>query len=173
MLSAHKDTKKTVFFSIALFMFYIGVAGCGNETVNLTKGQTTPSFNLPRMHNGSLRFPQDLKDNVIAIRFWADWCSFCKTEMRDIEPVYQKYKDQGLVVLAINVRQDQKTVQAFIKDLDISYDVLLDKTGKVARSYGVSGLPISYFIGRDGTLHTRILGESTPEVFETIVKALL
>jgi peroxiredoxin len=120
-----------------------------------------------------LQFPQELKGNVIAIRFWADWCPFCKTEMRDIEPVYQKYKDQGLVILAINVRQDQSTVQAFIKDLGISYGVLLDETGEVARAYGVSGLPISFFIGRDGTLQTRILGESTPEVFETIVQELL
>jgi len=165
--------KKKVFFSIALFMYYISIAGCSNETVSLTKGQTTPSFNLAKMHNGSLRFPQDLEDKVIVIRFWADWCPFCKTEMRDIEPVYQKYKDQGLVILAINVRQDQKTVQAFIKDLGISYTVLLDKTGEVARSYGVSGLPISYFIGRNGTLQTRVLGESTPEVFETIIQELL
>ena len=168
-----KNTKKNLFLNIALLMMLISIAGCGEETVNLTKGQATPAFDLPKMQTGQLQFPQELKGNVIAIRFWADWCPFCKTEMRDIEPVYQKYKDQGLVILAINVRQDQSTVQAFIKDLGISYDVLLDETGEVARAYGVSGLPISFFIGRDGTLQTRILGESTPEVFETIVQELL
>jgi peroxiredoxin len=125
------------------------------------------------MHQGSLNFPDDLKNKVVAIRFWADWCPFCKTEMRDIEPVYQKYKDQGLVILAINVRQDQDTVQEFIQNLNVSYDVLLDESGEVARAYGVSGLPITFFIGRNGTLQTRIVGESTPQTFETIIQGLL
>jgi peroxiredoxin len=158
---------------IVFLILVITIIGCDSETTKLTKDQPTPAFDLPKMHQGSLRFPEDLKNKVIAIRFWADWCPFCKTEMRDIEPTYKKYKDKGLVILAINVRQDQKTVQAFIKDLNISYDVLLDESGEVARAYGVSGLPITFFIGRDGTLQTRILGESTPEVFETIIQDLL
>jgi peroxiredoxin len=139
----------------------------------LAKGQPAPAFHLSQMDQGSLNFPDDLKNKVVAIRFWADWCPFCKTEMHDIEPVYQKYKDQGLVILAINVRQNQETVQAFIQKLNISYHVLLDESGKVARAYGVSGLPITFFMGRDGTLQTRILGESTPQTFETIIQGLL
>lgn len=167
-------TKKNRLFRNAILLLFITIlTGCGSETVNLAKGQATPEFDLPKMQNGSVRFPQDLKDKVVAIRFWADWCPFCKTEMRDIGPVYQKYKDQGLVILAVNVRQDQETVQAFIKGLDISYDVLIDETGEIARAYGVSGLPVSFFIGRDGTLQTRLLGESTPEVFESIIQELL
>ena len=168
-----KDTKKNQFLSVMFVLFFASVTSCGNETIILEKGQATPVFELAKMQNGSLRFPQDLKGKVVAIRFWADWCPFCKTEMRDIEPVYLEYKDQGLVILAINVRQDQKTVQAFINDLDISYNVLLDESGEVARTYGVSSLPISFFIGRDGTLQTRLLGESTPEAFESIVQELL
>jgi len=173
LLSTTKDTKKNQLLSVMFVLFFASVTSCGSETITLEKGQTTPVFELPKMQNGSLRYPQDLEGKVIAIRFWADWCPFCKTEMRNIEPVYLKYKDQGLVILAINVRQDQKTVQAFIKDLYISYDVLLDESGEVARSYGASGLPISFFIARDGTLQTRILGESTPEVFESIIQELL
>ena len=53
------------------------------------------------------------------------------------------------------------------------YDTLLDHDGEVARRYGVIGLPTTFMIDRNGRLHARIIGESTPEVFETLIKELL
>jgi peroxiredoxin len=93
--------------------------------------------------------------------------------MRSIEPVYRRYKDQGLRLLAINVRQDPETAAAFVAPLGITYEVLLDTDGAVARAYGVSGLPTTFFLDRQGRLAARVLGESTPEVFEQVVKGLL
>ena len=78
-----------------------------------------------------------------------------------------------VVILAINVRQDRDTAQKFISKLNISYDTLLDVEGEVARLYGVMGLPTTFFVERDGRLRSRILGESTPEVFEQIIKEML
>lgn len=153
---------------MAFFLF-----ACSDDTPQFSKGKPTPSFELTKLEGGSMSFPDDMKGKIITVRFWADWCPFCKTEMKDIEPIYQKYKDKGLVILAINVRQDQKTAAAFLSDMNISYDVLLDEEGEVARDYGVAGLPTTFVIDRNGNLHTRILGESTPEVFETIIKELL
>jgi len=110
---------------------------------------------------------------VVAIRYWADWCPFCESEMNQLEPVYRKYRDQGLVILAINVRQDRDTAKEFISRLNVSYDTLLDVEGEVARLYGVMGLPTTFFVERDGRLRSRILGESTPETFEQIVEDML
>ena len=93
--------------------------------------------------------------------------------MRDVEPIYRTYKDRGLRVLAINVRQDRETAASFIEHLGISYKVLLDEDGAVARTYGVIALPTTFFLDREGRLTTRILGESTPELFERIVNDLL
>ena len=107
------------------------------------------------------------------IRFWADWCPFCKGEMTALEPVYQRLRDQGLQILAVNVRQDAQTAKALRRQLGISYDTLLDSSGEVARAYGVQGLPTTFFVGRDGTRHNRILGESTPELTERLVSDLL
>ncbi|MEA3277606.1 MAG: TlpA disulfide reductase family protein [Pseudomonadota bacterium] len=155
------------------FLLAVSVlAGCG-ETPQLEKGQPVPGFSLQQLSGKSLAFPDELRGKVVAVRFWADWCPFCETEMQGIEPVYRKYREQGLSVLAVNVRQDPDTAQAFIDKLDISYDVLLDEEGGVARSYGVIGLPTTFFVDREGRLGARILGESTPEVFEGVVKELL
>lgn len=157
----------------ALLVSLLLSIGCSEEKSRLVNGQPAPAFTLERLEKGSLGFPRNLNGKVTAIRFWADWCPFCESEMQAMEPVYQIYRDQGLVILAINVRQDRKTAQDFVSKLDISYEVLLDTDGAVARKYGVIGLPTTFMIDRNGNLYNRILGESTPEVFEKIVRELL
>jgi len=149
------------------------LVGCGAQTPQLANGTPPPGFTLPRLEGGSARFPDDYRGQVVMIRFWADWCPFCKGEMSALEPVYQRLHDQGLHILAVNVRQDAQTAAAFVRSLGITYETLLDGSGEVARVYGVQGLPTTFVIGRDGTLHNRILGESTPELTERLVSDLL
>ena len=149
------------------------LSACSGETPRFDRGDPMPGFDLPRLDGGAVSFPADLRGQVVAIRFWADWCPFCEGEMRSIEPVYRAFREQGLTVLAINVRQDRDRAASFVEPLGISYDLLLDEEGAVARSYGVSGLPTTFFVDRQGRLATRILGESTPEVFEHILRELL
>ncbi|MCU7852116.1 MAG: TlpA family protein disulfide reductase [Candidatus Thiodiazotropha sp. (ex Monitilora ramsayi)] len=149
------------------------VTACGSDTTRLSNGHTAPKFQLEYLQRGDANFPDDFTGKVVVIRFWADWCPFCETEMRAIEPVYQKYRQQGLVVLALNVRQDRETAAAFVSKLNISYDALLDRDGEVAHAYGVLGLPTTFIIDRDGTLYTKIIGESTPQVFENILDELM
>jgi len=159
--------------SLLHLLFAIFLTGCGPETPGVTNGDPAPGFALQHLDGHSVTFPADLEGRVVAIRFWADWCPFCEGEMRSIEPVFRAYRNQGLTVLAVNVRQDPETAARFIESLGISYDVLLDEDGAVARSYGVSALPTTFFVDRRGRLVTRILGESTPEILERIVKDML
>lgn len=159
---------------ISLLVLCVGfLSACSTDKPQLQTGEAMPELTLPGLDGQPLTFPTGLEGKVVAIRFWADWCPFCESEMRDIEPVYLKYRDRGLAVLAVNVRQDQATARAFIDKLDVSYRVLLDEDGAVARRYGVIGLPTTFFVDRQGRLSTRILGESTPEAFENIVQGLL
>lgn len=149
------------------------LAGCGEQAPRLQRGEPPPAFELARLDGGQTRFPGQFRGQVVAVRFWADWCPFCESEMRAIEPIYRSYRDQGLVILAVNVRQDRSTAAAFIDKLGISYTTLLDTAGDVARQYGVLGLPTTFMVDREGRLHARIIGESTPEVFEAVVRELL
>ena len=96
------------------------LAGCDGEPPHLTPGEPPPPFTLPALEGGPVSLPEDLHGQVVAVRFWADWCPFCGSEMRSIEPVYRAYKDQGLRLLAVNVRQDAKTAAAFVAPLGIS-----------------------------------------------------
>ena len=159
--------------SFAAIVLALLLAGCGPEPPQLQPGAPAPPFRLPTLGGQALDFPADLKGQIVALRFWADWCPFCETEMRDLEPVYLKHRNQGLRILAVNVRQDRATAERFIARLGVSYEVLLDGDGVTARSYGVIGLPTTFFVDREGRLGARILGESTPEIIERVLRDLL
>jgi len=160
---------------LLLFLPLFLLAGCGDEPQypRLENQQPVPAFSLPDLAGKTLNFPRDGQGEVVVLRFWADWCPFCAPEMAAIEPLYQALKDRGLLVLAVNVRQDRETAARFIAKLGVSYPVLLDQDGKLARQFGVTGLPTTFFIDRAGRLHRRILGEADPALFEQIIRELL
>jgi len=149
------------------------LGGCEPQSPMLRIGTPAPAFVLNRLDGATTRFPEQFANQVVAIRFWADWCPSCRSEMTALEPVYRQYHDRGLVILAVNVMQPAETVRPFVKQLGISYDVLLDAQGEVTRQYQVMALPATYIIDRKGTIRTRILGESTPETFTKEIADLL
>ena len=158
---------------ISLLLAALFLVACGEEVPRLRNHEPAPAFALPDLDGKIWNFPQDFQSQVVVVRFWADWCPFCAPEMRDIEPIQEELRDQGLRVLAVNVRQDRETAARFIARLGISYAVLLDEDGALARQYGVTGLPTSYFIDRSGRLHNRILGEAPMQLFDKIVREML
>jgi cytochrome c biogenesis protein CcmG, thiol:disulfide interchange protein DsbE len=158
--------------SLSMIVLLLVVA-CSENKVALAKGQPTPDFNLENLQRQNVNFPGDFSNKVVLISFWADWCPSCKKELRDFETIYQKYHEQGLVVLALNIEQDEQTAEAFISDLNLSYDVLLDAKGDVAKRYATKSLPATLVLDREGNLHTRLLGETPADVFEEIITSLL
>ena len=149
------------------------LAGCEQELPTIKLGTPAPAFTLEQLDGPSVRFPEQSRGQVVAIRFWADWCPFCRSEMTALEPVYRQHRDRGLVILAVNVMQPPETVRKFIQELGVSYDVLLDRQGEVMRSYRVMGLPMTFIVDRQGVIRARIVGESTPQVFERAITNLL
>lgn len=152
------------FLTVPLLLF--ALTACDESGGGALKaGDAAPAFTLRHLDGRTVAFPQDFAGKVVALRFWADWCQFCRQEMTDIEPIYLKHKTEGLVVLAVNVGQDLDTVEKFTKSLGISYDVLLDGESEVAHAYRVLGLPTTFFIDRNGAVQGKILGESDAKVF--------
>jgi cytochrome c biogenesis protein CcmG, thiol:disulfide interchange protein DsbE len=152
------------------------LAACSGEPPpKLGRGDAPPAFDTLRLDGTHVRFPAEFAGRPVVIRFWADWCKYCEGEMKDIEAVYQRYKGQGgqgMEVLAINAGQDRATAAAFVGKLGISYPALLDEDAKIAKRYGVVGLPTTYFIGRDGKVAAKQLGEMTASAFERQVAEL-
>lgn len=150
------------------------LAGCGDDgPTAIPKGTPAPAFRAQRLDGGQVDFPADFRGRAVVLRFWADWCPYCNREMREIEPIYQRLKGQGLEVLAVNVAQTPGVARKFVEDTGISYPVLLDEKGQIARRYGVIGLPHTYFIDRQGRVQGKVVGETPGEVFEREAQRLL
>ncbi len=92
---------------------------------------------------------RDLRDHVVLINFWATWCPPCRKEMPDLDALYQRYKDQGLIVLAISDEEPAK-VTAYLRNHSVSYPILLDPGRKVNEEFHVDGIPKSFVYDRQG-----------------------
>jgi peroxiredoxin len=149
------------------------LAACEQNATAIKIGAPAPAFRLTQLDGPTVHFPEQFRGQVVVVRFWADWCPYCHDEMKALEPVYRQHRDRGLAILAINVLQPAATVRPYVDRLGISYAVLLDPQGDVTRDYRVMGLPMTFIVDRQGLIRARIVGESTPEVFEREIAGLL
>jgi thiol-disulfide isomerase/thioredoxin len=103
----------------------------------------------------------DLAGRPVVINFWATWCGPCRVEM----PMLEKYHNQlgsELVILAVNVREAERSVQAFSDELGLDFPILLDENSMVSDLYRIQGLPTTYFIdskSRITAVHIGVLSE--------------
>ena len=102
----------------------------------------------------------DLRGKVVLLNFWATWCVPCRTEMPALEALYQRHKEAGLVVLAINMDTlSSAGLEAFVKEVAVTFPIVLDPAWSTARLYQVRGLPTTYLIDRAGDVVVREVGE--------------
>jgi thiol-disulfide isomerase/thioredoxin len=110
----------------------------------------------------------NLKGKVVFLNFWATWCGPCRAEMPSMEALYQRYKEKGFEIVAVNYLENQKTVDAFTEKLSLSFPVTLDPSGRINGLYEVQAFPTTYIIDREGNIVTRVVGSldwNTPELF--------
>lgn len=118
-----------------------------------------PDFTLPTLSGESVRL-SGFRGKVVLLNFWATWCVPCRTEMPTIEDLYQRYKDRGLEVVAVNLDAlSTAGVEAFVKEVAVSFRIVLDPAWTTARAYRVVGLPTTYLIDRAGNVVVREVGE--------------
>jgi peroxiredoxin len=134
-----------------------------------------PDFALPTLSGESIRL-SDLRGKAVLLNFWATWCVPCRTEMPTMEALYQAYRDRGLAVVGINLDMlSTAGVETFVKEVTVTFPIVLDPSWSTARAYGVFGLPTTYLIDRQGNVVVREMGERdwTDGVSQMAVKGLL
>jgi len=101
-----------------------------------------------------------LRGQAVLVNLWATWCPPCRAEMPAIEKMYQEYKGQGFIVLAIDMtyQDDPLNVVPFMQEYGLTFPILLEETGDVAALYQLRSLPSSYFINRAGIIQEVVIG---------------
>lgn len=156
---------------LLLLLCAVLLSACGDPPTNLNIGDTAPAFKTTHLDGTPLEFPAAHAGRPVLLRFWADWCRFCEPEMKLIDIVRQRYPD--LAVLAVNAGQDKATVAAFMKKLGVGYPAALDESSRIAKRYGVVGLPTTYLIDGQGIVRGKIVGEADEAMFERHIRALV
>jgi cytochrome c biogenesis protein CcmG/thiol:disulfide interchange protein DsbE len=159
------------FFSLLCFLL---LTACGGDPPpKLNSGDAAPAFKTVQIDGAPVDFPAAFAGKPVVLRFWADWCKFCGPEMKLIDTLRQQYANRGLTILAVNAGQDKATVAAFMQKLGVGYPAALDENSKIAKSYGVVGLPTTYLIDGHGIVRGKIIGEADAAMFERHIQVLL
>jgi peroxiredoxin len=164
---------------LSLVWIYLSADRSGTSTAGQIpapqQGFIAPEFELKTPTGETIRL-SDLRGQAVLINLWATWCPPCRAEMQSIEKVYQEYKDQGFVVLAVNMtyQDDPFSVMPFVNEQALTFPILLDETGDMAAAYQLRSLPSSYFVGRDGVIHEVVIGGPMSEaLLRTRIEAIL
>lgn len=138
-------------------MMVLGTAASG-AAQTLDIGQPAPELALTDLAGNTHRL-SEYRGKGVLLNFWATWCVPCRTEMPSMEHAYHALKEKGLVVLAVNLDAGSRgPVNDFVKELALSFPILLDSAGTSTRTYRVFGLPTTFLIDRNGRLAGREVG---------------
>jgi thiol-disulfide isomerase/thioredoxin len=105
--------------------------------------------------------PTDLRSyagKVVIVDFWASWCAPCRRSFPWLNTMHDRYSDDGLVILAVNMDQDRGAADRFLAEYPARFAVVFGEGETLARDFDVVAMPSSYLIGRDGKLLHRNLG---------------
>lgn len=121
-------------------------------------GVPAPVFSAPRFDNGTLSLA-DLRGKGVVMNFFASWCTPCRAEARDLEAVYRKHRDRGVVFLGVNIEQDTwDDARGFLREFGITYPAVRDERAEIAAKYQLYGLPTTFFIDRNGVIRSKFAG---------------
>ena len=138
-----------------------------NKHQGLQIGDPAPIVTLTDFNGKPVKLPEAYKGKIMLVRFWSLDCGFCDKEMLlALETFYQKYKDRGFIPVAINEGRVDKTDERLKKFAHLSYPILVDEYGLVAKRFGVIGLPTTFIIDEEGIVQDKITGEAGIESFE-------
>ena len=140
-----------------------------------------PDFTLVDQY-GEEHTLSDYEGKTVFLNFWATWCGPCKREMPEVQALYEKYGNNEGDVIVLGVanpkseeypyNQDvtQPEVEQFLEDGGYTFPVVMDVTGEVFYSYGISAFPTTFMIGADGNVFGYVPGALTGDMMESIVQ---
>lgn len=122
-------------------------------------GRAAPAFELPLLtDSGEVLRLSDLRGKVVVLNFWASWCADCRIEHDALAAAWDRYRDQGVVLVGVAFEDTASSSLAFAQSLGMDWPIVSDAKSRTALAYGVYGVPETFFIAPDGVVASRWVG---------------
>ncbi len=131
-----------------------------------------PDFTLTTFEGTAISL-EDLRGKPVVINFWASWCPPCRIEAPLIERTWREYKNRGLIFLGVNIQDRKEDALNYIREFDITYPNGPDPTGEISIDYGVSGLPVTFFVSSKGEIVRRWVGAIEKSVLISSIEEIM
>lgn len=125
-------------------------------------GQPAPNFRLALLDGSTLAL-EELRGRVTVVNFWGSWCPPCQEELPALRTVWEAYRDHPLTLVGIAYEDEEAAVRAALDEYGITYPVGLDTGKRIARQFGVTGVPETFVIDADGDVAFWHIGPVTAE----------
>ena len=139
------------------------MTGCSGQAQGPEIGKVAPDFELSSL-DGQVVSLSDFRGKPVFLNFWATWCGPCKFEMPFIQEMYEGLSSEGLVVLAVNLREDPAKVREFMATFGFTFPVLMATSHEVPLAYNIRGIPATFLIDENGIIQDIKIGAFTSEV---------
>jgi len=136
------------------------------------KKEAAPDFTLTLL-DGKKFHLGDHKGKPVMINFFASWCLPCREEMPVIEKIVGEYQPKGVIFLGVAVDDTEKKMKEFVARYGVSFPVGLDKTSEIQKTFGLYGIPTTYFIDKHGIINYFHSGTVTEELLQHELDKLL
>jgi thiol-disulfide isomerase/thioredoxin len=138
--------------------------------------RAAPDIVLKDINERTIRL-SDYQGKVVLLNFWASWCPPCKSEMPELDKTAQELANRSdAVLLTVNltdgVRETADKAKKYINDNHFSMNVLLDTEGKAANDYGISSIPATFIIDKEGRVYHSIVGPTTKDALMGYINKL-
>jgi peroxiredoxin len=131
-------------------------------------GLEAPNFAFPDLSGNNVSL-SDHRGKVVLVNVWATWCLPCREEMPSMQRLYERFKGENFEILAVSIdSKGREVVAPFMRKMSLSFPALLDPEETISPLYGITGVPETFIIDKDGILVKTIIGPvdwATPEVF--------
>lgn len=126
-------------------------------------GQPAPPLVVAQLGGGTIDLA-NLMGKPVWINFMATWCPPCRDELPLMVDFATRYADDGLVVIAVDVGEDESTVAAFVSEIGVTFPVGLDPDGKAQADWRAAALPVHYWVDSTGVIRAGAAGGIGPDI---------
>ena len=128
-------------------------------------GAMAPAFTLNRLEGPGKISLASYRGKPVVLNFWASWCEPCKGEAAVLERDWTSYRDRGVVFLGVDYHDLASDARRFVSAHELTFPMLEDGSGKVTGDYGISQVPETYVLNREGRVVLHLAGPITDPGF--------